>query len=321
MLARLISVRLFAALLFAIPVVTIPALRSALAADDKEKEDETDEGGEGEDDAKPDLDQPLVTAGGNYGMANFPLTEVERTLLIPQNGLELQLNYATDIRSKAAGSTDSQSFKTHTFVITGTYGIGPTTNIFAGFLFDAAAPDGATKDRAVIAGLEQAIVYDLLDVAAGAQINFNSPASGSSDTLVDVFIGLPIKYRINKMIAIQGLEKILNIHTKGVPSGVNADGSIKTDSTPDFLISVAGVVNPIPQLALILRVGLNLTAASFDQRTLPVELDVQYTLSRALDIGLQVIARNIAPPSGAPGVASLGALDNIGFGLFVRGRM
>jgi hypothetical protein len=300
--------RTLAMLLLAVPAVSLPSLRAQ--AESKEAEDASDEGGEGEEEsAAPDPTQPAVTAGGNYDMAHFPLSEVERTLLIPEQGIELGLLYDFDLQTKATGDSMSTSFKTHTFTLAGRYGAGPTTNIVADFLFTAAAPDGVAKDRAVAGGIEQAIVYDLLDVAGSVVIDF--PDGG--DTLVDVDIGLPIKYRFNNKIAILALEDILNIHAK------KPDGA---DSTPDLIISIAGQANPITQLAIELRASLNLAAASFDKKKLPIELTVQYTLNPQFDIGLDLIAKNITPPSSASGAAkSVSAIDNLDMGLFIRARM
>jgi hypothetical protein len=296
-------------LLLAVPAVSLPSLRIA-QAESKEAEDASDEGGEGEEESTaPDPTQPAVTAGGNYDMAHFPLSEVQRTLLIPEQGLELGLEYDFDLQTKATGDSMSQSFKTHTFILAAEYGIGPTTNLFGAFAFDAAAPDGVAKDRRVAAGVEQAIVFDLLDFAGGLIIDF----ADGGDTLVDVTAGLPVKYRINDKIAILALEDILHIHAK------KPDGA---DSTPDLIISIAGEACPIEQLAVILRASLNLSAASFDKRKLPVELTVQYTLNRQFDIGLDIVAKNVAPPSSATAAAkSLSALDNLGMGLFIRARL
>jgi hypothetical protein len=295
-------------LLLAVPAVGIPSLRNA-QAQSKEAEDSSDEGGEGEEEsAAPDPNQPMVTAGGNYDIAHFPLSEVQRTLLIPEGGLELALEYSFDLQTKVAGSSTSDSFKTHTFDLFGRYGVGPTTNVLAEFIFDAAAPDGVPKSRDLNAGLEQAIVYDLLDARAGVSLSF--PSEG--DSTADIFIGLPIKYRITDKIAVLGLEDILNLHVKK-PDGAS--------STPDLIFSLAGEACPIPQLAVRLRLSLNLAAADFDQKTLPVQLTVQYTIDRQIDIGLDLIAKNLTPPSAPPGVKSLSALDNLGMGLFVRARL
>src|SRR5262249_8003859 len=139
-------------------------------------------------------------------------------------------------------------------------------------------------------------------------------AMGDSQNYVDIFVGLPLKYRFTDKIAVIGMERILVIKAKK-PEGA--------DSTPDLIFSLAGEANPIDQLAVILRISLNLTAADFDQPRLPVERDIQYTVARQFDIGLEIIAKNISPPSlkGMPMVSAAGALDNVGMGLFVKGRM
>src|SRR5215470_15769984 len=116
MLARLLTIRTLAMLLLAVPATLVPSHRAQ--AQSKEAEDASDEGGEGEEEsAAPDPNQPVVTAGGNYDIEHIPLSEVQRTLLIPQNGLELQLLYSFDIQTKDCGSCESQSFKHHQFTL------------------------------------------------------------------------------------------------------------------------------------------------------------------------------------------------------------
>lgn len=302
MLARMNSIRLLASLLLAVPAVMVPGQSRAFAQakDAAENEDASDEGGEGEE-AKIDPDQPLVTAGGNYGVRNEPLQEVMRTLLQPDGGLELRLDWFADLSSGI-------EFKTHTFDLLAQYGVTPTNTVRAEASIVAAAPDGAPfKQKIITLEDEQAIVYDLLDVRVGVQIPLEP------DTQFDITLGLPFKYRLSNKIAVQGLERIIAIHTKSVGGST---------PSPDLTFSIAGQLQILDPLALIVRPQIVLPAASGDNKDLSVEAAIQYTVSNQFDIGFRLILSNLTPPSSSiPTVASASALDAREFALYVRGRL
>lgn len=313
MLDRLICLRSLSALLVAVPLLTVTAQRPARAQaqSQNEKEDASDEGGgsEDEDAAKPDPDQPLVTAGGNYALVNYPLSEVERTLLIPQGVIEAELLYQADLSKDIA-------FDTNTLTLFARYGVTQLVNARAAFTFDATSPDsaeGVSKDKTKILFLEgeAAIVYDLVDVRAGIDVDFTS----SDRTLFDINVGLPVKYRLSNKLALIGLERILTIHTKA-----RVDGG---STTPDLNISLAGELVLIPPLAIILRATLQLVNADGDNRSLPIDLTVQYSVARQFDIGLGLTLTNVAPPSTmvSSSAPSPGALDGRALHLFVQGRL
>jgi hypothetical protein len=313
MLDRLISFRSLCALLVAVPLLTVPGLRPAFAQaqSQNEKEDASDEGGgsEEEDAAKPDPDQPLVTAGGNYSLANYPLSEVARTLLIPQGVVEAQLFYQADLSKDVA-------FDTNTLTFFARYGITQMINARAAFTLDATSHDlgegqSVPKTKILFLEGEATIVYDLLDVRAGVDINFTS----SDKTLFDINVGLPVKYRLSDKLAVIGLEHILVLHTDAVEGG---------SKTPDLIISIAGELAPIPPLAIILRATLLLVNADGDKRNLPIDLTVQYAVARQFDIGLGLTLTNVAPPSiptGSGTSISPGALDGRALHLYVQGRL
>jgi len=301
MLARMNTIRLLASLLLAVPAVMVPGLQRALAQAKgaAETEDASDEGGEGEE-AKVDPDQPLVTAGGNYGVRNEPYQEVLRTLLQPDGGLELRLDWFADL-------TSGIEFKTHTFDLLAQYGVTPMNTIRAEASLVAAAPDGVAKQKVFTIEDEQAIVYDLLDVRVGVQI------PTEPDTQFDITLGFPFKYRVNNKIAIQGLERIIAIHTKSVGGST---------PSPDLTFSVAGQLQIIEPLAVIVRPQIFLPAASGDNKDLSVEAAIQYTVSNQFDIGFRLILSNLTPPSSSiPTVASASALDAREFALYIRGRL
>ena len=306
MLARLLSFRTLAMLLCAVPSVVLPSLHSAYAQN-KEAEDARDEGGDGEEDTKaPDPTQPIVEAGGNYSQDRTPQNEVDRTLLQAEGGLELRLDWKADL-------TSGIEFKTHTFDVLGRYGISQVNEARAEFVFTAAHADSVASRYRVTLEDEQAIVFDLLDVRAGLDVNLGCDSCLSTDTLVDIALGFPFKYRITNKIAILGLERIIAIHTKGGDS-------------PDLNFSLAGELQIIPKLVLIVRPGIFLPKASGDAKELSVEAAIQYTVAQAVDIGFRLFLDNLTPPSipsTTPGgaVSQASAIDARGFAFYIRGRL
>lgn|SRR5262249_52651046 len=311
MLARLLTIRTLATLLLAVPATLVPS-RSA-QAQSKEAEDASDEGGEGseEDPAKPDPDQPIVEAGGNYSQDRTPVNEVDRTLLEAEGGLELRLDWHADLSKDIA-------FKTHHLDLLGRYGIAQTNEVRANINFEAAAPDGVNKTHVLTLEDEQAIVFDLLDVRAGVDVNFGD----GIDTTVDVALGLPFKYRITNKIAIVGLERIIAIHT--------SKGGADSVPAPDFTLTLAGELQVIPKLVVIVRPQIFFSPDRKDAdgnayKDVSVEAAVQYTVASAFDIGFRLILDNLTPPSmpsATPGGATsaANAIDAREFAFYIRGR-
>jgi hypothetical protein len=292
-------------LLCAVPSVVLPSLHSAYAQN-KEAEDASDEGGDGEEDTKaPDPTQPIVEAGGNYSQDRTPQNEVDRTLLEAEGGLELRLDWHADLRKDV-------EFKTHVFELLARYGVSQTNEARAGLDFMAAAPEGVDKVSILRLEDEQALVFDLLDVRAGLAVAF-----GGGDTIVDIVAGIPFKYRITNKIAILGLERIIAIHA-AKPDGASG--------TPDLNFSLTGELQIIPKLVIYVKPGIFLGHASGDEKDLSVEVGVQYTVAPAIDIGFRLLLDQLTPPStsvsgGTGAVAQASAIDARSFAFYIRGRL
>jgi hypothetical protein len=273
--------RWFSTLLAVSLVSALSFARPAFAQEEKEEIEDTQ-----------DKDQPPVTAGGLYTIETFPRSEHARTLTLPQGILEFIGEIGFDL-------SEGRAFKTFNPVIGARYGLSDTFQVEAGadLSFSSFESPGLGKfgvgnssiapadTIALWAAAEIALSYDLVD----ARVALFVPVD--PDFLLDIAVGLPFKFRLNEKIAIMGLEEILIIHTA---DGADVDGDV---DTPDLQISAAGLLQVIEPLAVIVRATLFVGAFKFsDQRRLPVDLDVQYSVSNQFDIGIGVSLTNLAPP-------------------------
>ena len=302
MLARLIQTRAVKTLMALLVALLALHARPAYAADQDETESDTDEG-EGDGEAKADPNQPSVYSGGRYTLDTFPLSELDRTLLLIQGVLELRADIVIDM-------TKGQTFKLWTGVLEGRYGISDTLNVRAGFGANLVVPDMFDRAIGAYASVEGSIMYDLIDWHAGLDIGIKP-----GDPTVSLFFGLPLKFRILKdKLAIVALDRILTIHTNSVP---NADGKDELRK-PDLTINIGFLVQAIKQLAIIL--DAEVTSVGFEgDPTMSVELDAQYTISNKIDVGIELILVNLLYKN--PLDDSRLPIDNRAFGFFIRLRI
>jgi hypothetical protein len=294
MVARLVSLRLLAMASVAVLALVVPAPRAFAQEDDEGGKKAAKGGGdegeeEGEEGGKADKDQPKVTAGGLFTMETYPLNEVERPLTITIGIVELRADLVFDISKDVA-------FKTDLFNLSGRYGLLDTLELQVGANFTIAAPDGVSKPVSIQAGIEQAIVYDLVD----ARLTLSLPVNPK--VTLDIIGGFPVKYRLNDKIAILALEKLITLHTSD-------------DTTPDLTIGVGGVFQALDNLAIIARGEVDLVHFDPDQMAIPVEVDVQYTPSNHIDFGLEFRLGNLKASDPAS------PFDQRSFGLFARARL
>ena len=242
---------------------------------------------------KPDPKQPPVTAGGLYNISTFPLSEHARTLTLPVGIIEFIGEIGFDL-------SEGRAFKTFNPVIGARYGFTDTLQLEAGADLTFSSVETTLPSKfgvgnsniapvdtiAFWAAAEIALMYDLVD----ARIAVFLPVD--PDFSFNVAAGLPFKFRLTDKIAVMGLEEILIVHTK------DSDGVDGVDS-PDLQVSVAGLLQVIDPLAVMVRATLFVQEFKFsDKRKLPVDLDIQYSVSNAFDIGIGVSLTNLAPPEG-----------------------
>lgn len=220
----------------------------------------------------PDPNQPATTSGGLYTLDTFPLKEIERTLTMTEGVFELR-------PTLTAGLDKGETFERWTVGLGARYGLQDTIELQAGTDLTLAAPDGAGKPKSFFVAGEIALKYDTVDVRAGISLPVDP------DFLFDIFVGLPVRLRLGPKLAIVGLEEVIIIHT------IKPDGATETPK-PDLNISLAGIIQLMDQLAVFVR-GTVLVVG-FDQRAqIPVQVDVQYSVSNILDIGLQFVLRDL----------------------------
>ena len=220
----------------------------------------------------PDPNQPATTSGGLYTLDTFPLKEIERTLTMTEGVFELR-------PTLTAGLDKGATFETWTVGLDARYGLQDTIELQAGTDLVLAAPDGLEKPKSFFVAGELALKYDTVDVRAGISLPVDP------DFLFDIFVGLPVRLRIGPSMAIVGLEEVIIIHT------IKPDGASETPK-PDLKISAAGIVQLMDQLAVFVRATV--LVVEFDTRAqIPVQADVQYSVSNILDIGLQFVLSDL----------------------------
>jgi hypothetical protein len=240
---------------------------------------------------KPDKEQPAVTSGGLYTLETYPRSEVARTLTLPQGIFEFIGEFNVDLSENVA-------FETFNPVVGLRYGLSDTFQLEAGADMSFSSTEapvltkvgvgpsgvGAVDSIAFWAAGDIALAYDLIDARVAVLLPVDP------EFLFDIAVGLPFKFRVSEKIAILGLEEILIIHTG------DGNGDTETDK-PDLLISAAGVLQVIEPLAVMVRASLFVGEFKFsDKRKLPIDLDIQYSVSNIFDVGLGVTLTNLAPP-------------------------
>jgi hypothetical protein len=247
-----------------IPYLTTSALAlatwSAPALAQEEREEIED---------KRDPNQPKATSGGVYTLETYPLSEVERTLILPAGVAEIRADIDIDM-------SKGRTFELWTMRLFGRYALSDTFELQAGVSsLQFIVPDGVDNGVSLFAGIELALAHDLIDFRAGIEVPV------APEFLFDLVVGLPLKFRLGPKFAIVALEKIITVHTMSPVEGGDTP-------KPDLTISVGFVAQLMERLALILRAELILLEFETDDahRRVPLQLDLQYTVWNNLDVGL-----------------------------------
>ena len=302
---------------------------AAYAADDDDEGGDDDEGpGKDEEGDDPDdKDQPMVTAGGLFTLASYPVNELLRPLTITQQIAQVRLAVGTDVSDKGAFETAGVSLE-------GLYGYADNFMLVGGL-----TSAYNFKQFGLYGGFEASLVYDLVDfriagnlhrAAAPVTANFCSPAApgdamnpadpatdckgmmpkivnlpsgkyNAGPTQFSVDVGFPFRYAFKPEIAIVALQTLI---------------TIDFDSKPDLNPSLGIATNPIPQLSLVAIAQLRIP--NFDTSpgvfTVPVTGRVEFSPNQKLDIGLEFTLLNVKPPEG------VSPIDNRFLSLFVQSR-
>jgi hypothetical protein len=136
--------------------------------DDSSADDGKDDGGadtgddcDGEN-CGDDKEQPLVTAGGLFTMASYPVRELARPLTITKGITQLRLGLGTDLSAKGAFDSAGVSLE-------GVYGYSDNFQIIGGL-----TSAYNFNQFALYAGFEGALAYDIIDIRLAASIHRNA---------------------------------------------------------------------------------------------------------------------------------------------------
>lgn len=275
--------------------------------DDEESDGGDDDGGddgggkdegEGDDPEEDDKDQPPVTSGGLFTLKTYPIRELSRPLTMTQGIFQARFGVGFDVSSQSA-------FESFGLNAEGRYGFRDNvTGLFG--LTDAFN----FKQFGLYAGVEAAIVYDLLDFRTAlrigrpaaaeictATVNCPMDAKGmeltgkptgkylKGDVGAHVDIGFPFRYVAKPEIAIVALDTLM---------------TIDFDGKPDLNPSLGIATNPIPALSVVIFAQLQIVDFKTDAGffTVPATARVEFSPSQKLDIGAEFTFLNVKPPDG-----------------------
>lgn len=255
--------------------------------DDEASDDDSgdDEGGdEDADEGDEEEGQPPITAGGLYVKATYPLSEIERPLTITKGLIELRPGIGFDVSNK-------QAFKSFGASLDARYGLQDNVELQAGLkgIYNF-------KGLNVYGALEAGIVYDLVDFRVAAVVNRPGflDANGdpaSADTGFSIDVGFPFRYAPKPQVAIVALESLFSFDI--VADDYNSDG--EKDARPDVKPSIGIIIQPVPVFAAKITAEVQIPNFDFsgDNLTVPATLDLQYTASHTLDVGLDFTFANL----------------------------
>jgi len=277
---------------------------SAFAADDEEEEDGDEESGgdeggddegggdESEDEDEDEADQPPVTSGGLFTLKTYPVSELERPLILSQGIMQARLGAGVDVSAKGA-------FESYGLSLEGEYGF--RDNVSGVFGFTNAYN---FKRFALYAGVEGALAYDLVNFRTALRVSrdatpVTAPFDDGTGTIVDlptgeytagsvgggIDLGFPFRYVAKPEIAIVALDTLM---------------SIDFDSKPDLNPSLGIATNPIPALSVVIFAQLQIVDFDTSAANLkvPATVRIQFSPSRKLDIGGEFTFLNVKPPDG-----------------------
>lgn len=272
MLARLSLISRLALLLALGAAITASPILGGLAfAQDEWGEDPFAEEADEEDD-----EQPPVTAGGLFTKKTWPLAELDRPLTLVKGMLEVRGGVDIDMSADTA-------FETWALVVDGRYGLQDNLELQGGLAAEFITEEGDDNAMALYAGLEAAIVYDLVDFRALALVPL------APESTLDIAIGLPFRYKPKPNVGIIALDKIITIHTESAL----VDG--EESSKPDLTIGVGIIYQVTNQFAALLRGELIIPRFNTEKgnRSLPATAAFQYTPNNKIDFGGEFTFGNV----------------------------
>lgn len=246
------------------------AAQPDIGGDWGDAEDFLDDGDEDE-----DYEQPPVTAGGLYTLETYPTAEIDRPLTLTEGVAELSAGLELDLSSENA-------LEVFYGRLGARYGLLDHVELQAelgGLLIGDVTPTvlaaGGRHEFDLALGIESAIVYDLVNFRATAEIPI-APDAG-----FDIALGTPLFYSFTSELAILAADRLLTIHTDG--------------RRPDLTAGVGALYQFVPEAAAIARAEITLPEADTDlDPVVPIIATLQVSPDHRADIGLEVGLANVA---------------------------
>ncbi len=281
MLLRQLSV----VLAFAFGAASIPLVAAdAYAEDDDDWDDDDDDGGDGEyeedeEDEEDDYKQPPRYAGGLHTKKTWPLSYVERNLILIGGMAEVRGGLDIDI-------SDRTAFDVWRAVAELRYGIFDNFEVHGGANFVVTGEVSPTTasgayNALFFFGMESAIAYELVNFRLTGELTYID--LGGGDTNFDIGFGFPFRYRFNEKVAIYALERLMTIQTNG--------------SDPDFSLGASVAFQAVPQLAILGSARINVADFNFKDNavSIPASIGILFAPDRKFDLGLRFTFLNMKP--------------------------
>ncbi|MCG8423458.1 MAG: hypothetical protein MJE77_36625 [Proteobacteria bacterium] len=271
LLFRLGLVLAVAPALVAAPV-NIPVATADDDDDDDWDDDDDDDDDDGDEEEEDDEPQPAVTAGGMFTKTTYPVSELERTLLVIGGMFEARAGFDIDVG-------DQTAFDVWRFKLDARYGVQDNVELQGGANLLLTRGDvTVTRLHEIFMGVEAGLYFETVNVRLLGQLTIDDTvAQGETGTDVDVGFdligGVPFRYRFNEKIAIIALDKILTVHTTG--------------GSPDLTIGVGMVFQIVPNAAAILRAEVTIVEFDTDVVVVPATAAIQFSPNNQFDIGAE----------------------------------
>ena len=249
---------------------------SASKGDDS-SDAETDTDCDGDDcPAANEKDQPPVTAGGLFTIKSYPSRQSLRPLTMTEGISEFRAGIGFDVGSATAFKTVGAQFGFR-------YGIRDNVEFHANFN----GTDNLNTFQASV-GFETALNYDVVDFRADLVFNHYPSASSTMGTNasatatdVGISVGFPFRYAPKPEIELIALDSLVTVNF---------------DRSPDLSPAISAILNPVDQLAIILRAQAVFTNFNVNSAVaVPVSATVQYSPNNVFDLGAQFQFPNLNP--------------------------
>ena len=247
--------------------------------DDSADDADSDSDCDGDDcPAAQEKDQPPVTAGGLYTIKTYPIRQSLRPLTMTEGISEFRAGFGFDVSSATAFNSVGAQFGYR-------YGIRDNVEFHANFN----GTNNLNTFQAAV-GFETSLNYDVFDFRADLSFNHYPSANSTlvtnpnaAATDVGISVGFPFRYAPKPEIALIALDSLVTINF---------------DRKPDLSPSINAILNPVDQVAIIIRAQAVFTNFNVNATVaVPISATVQYSPNNVFDLGAQFQFPNLNPQS------------------------